>query len=302
MRVLNFGSLNLDHVYRVGHFVRPGETLSAFSQKVLPGGKGLNQSVALSKAGARVYHAGCLGEGGKMLEKLLSECGIDTRFLRHVDEIQGNAAIQVDDEGQNCILLFGGSNRCVTKEQVDATLTFFTEGDFLILQNEINLLPLIVDRAYERGMTIVLNPSPCDESLNDVDFHKIRWLIVNEVEAEQLAGSMVPEKAWGFLHEKYPQLNLVVTLGSEGSAAFSDSGTVFQEAYSVHAVDTTAAGDAFTGYFVAGLSEGLRLEDCMERASMAAAISVTREGAAPSIPRRSEVEEALLKERKAGRL
>ena len=293
MRVLNFGSLNLDYVYRVGHFVQPGETLSAASQKVLPGGKGLNQSVALARAGVRVFHAGCLGSGGEMLADLLRKSGADIRFLRCVDELQGNAVIQVDDAGQNCILLFGGSNRCVTKEQAEATLSSFSSGDYLVLQNEINALPLIVDKAYARGMKIVLNPSPCDEQLQAVDFGKLDWLLVNEVEAEQLTGSGQPEEAWKVLHARYPALNLVVTLGSAGSAAFTAKETVRQEAFPVRVLDTTAAGDTVTGYFTAGLMEGRSLRECMRRAAMAAAISVTREGAAPSIPVRAEVEQAL---------
>ena len=108
MKVLNFGSLNLDYVYQVDHFTKPGETQSAFSQTVNPGGKGLNQSIALKKAGIDVYHAGCVGKGGQMLKDLLEKSGVKTEYLYPCDEIQGNAVIQVDPKGQNSILLFGG--------------------------------------------------------------------------------------------------------------------------------------------------------------------------------------------------
>ena len=293
MKVLNFGSLNLDYVYQVGHFVQPGETLGALSQTVSPGGKGLNQSVALARAGAEVFHAGCLGRGGEMLGELLEQSGVDTRFLCPVEEIQGNAVIQVDREGQNCILLFGGSNRCVTAEQIENTLSRFSKGDWLVLQNEISMLPEIVDAAFARGLEIVLNPSPWDEQLRAVDFGKIRWMLVNEVEAAQLSGSGSVEKTWQMLHGKYPQMRLLVTLGSEGSIAFTEEETVWQDAFPVKATDTTGAGDTYTGYFVAGRVEGRGLRDCMRRATMAAAISVTRPGAALSIPRREEVEQAL---------
>ena len=293
MKVLNFGSLNLDYVYQVEHFVQPGETLSAMSQAVNPGGKGLNQSVALAKAGAEVYHAGCLGLGGEMLGELLQKNGVDTRFLQFTDTLQGNAVIQVNRDGQNCILLFGGSNQCVTEEQIDSTLPDFGAGDYLVLQNEINNLPLIVERAYERGMKIVLNPSPYNEKLAAVDFGKLDWLLVNEVELEQLSGSKLPEEAWQKLREKYPRLNLLVTLGGDGSVAFTESETVRQAAFQVQAVDTTAAGDTFTGFFIAGLIEGRGIQESMRRASMASSISVTRAGAAPSIPTAEEVEKAL---------
>ena len=294
MRVLNFGSLNLDYVYQVEHFVQPGETLSVVSQSVNAGGKGLNQSVALAKAGAEVCHAGCIGTGGDLLLDLLNENGVGTEYLRAVPSIQGNAVIQVNPEGQNCILLFGGSNQCITDEQIEQTMKGFAPGDWLVLQNEVNNLPRIVDVGYARGMKIVLNPSPCNEKLKEVDFGKLSWLLVNEIEAEQLSGSREPEKAWQLLHVKYPALSLLVTLGSEGSVAFTKEKTVCQPAFPVRAVDTTAAGDTFTGYFISGLMENHSLSDCMLLASMAAAISVTRPGAAQSIPGKVEVEKALL--------
>lgn len=297
MKVLNFGSLNLDYVYQVDHFVAPGETLSSTAQVVNPGGKGLNQSIALARAGAETCHAGCVGAGGEGLRSLLAENGVDTAFLRPVEELQGNAVIQVVPSGENCILLFGGSNQCVTGAQIDETLGAFRPGDYLVLQNEMNELPRMVDRAYERGLRIVLNPSPFDEKLKAVDFAKLTWLLMNEVEAGQLSGSEDPEQAWALLHGKYAGLSVLITLGKEGSVAYrvTENGveTARQAAFPVQAVDTTAAGDTYTGYFIGGLMEGLPLAECMRRASMASAISVTRPGAAPSIPTRDEVEAAL---------
>ena len=290
MKVLNFGSLNLDYVYRVDHFVAPGETLDAISQTVSCGGKGLNQSIALARAGAKVWHAGCLGTGGERLLRLLAESGVNTDFIRPVDELQGNAVIQVNPQGENCILLFGGSNRCITKEQVNSTLSAFSAGDYLVLQNEINNLPFIVDTAFERGMNIVLNPSPCDEKLESVDLGKISWLLVNEIEAEQLSGKTAPEAVRETLHKKHPGMNLLVTLGKEGSMVFTEKEIIRQEAYPVVTVDTTGAGDTFTGYFVAGLVEGRSLKECMRRAAIASAISVTRHGAAKAIPESRKVD------------
>ena len=295
MRVLNFGSLNLDYVYQVDHFVRPGETLSADSRAVKCGGKGLNQSVALARAGAKAAHGGCVGAGGEGLKALLEEEGVDVSGLVAVEEMQGHTVIQVNRAGENCILLYGGSNQCVTEAQIANTLAGFSAGDWLVLQNEVNLLPAIVDAAHARGMVIALNPSPCDGKLDAVDFSKLSWLLVNEVEAKQLAGSGDPDEAWRSLHGRWPGLSLLVTLGGEGCAAFrvTNGGveTVRQSAFRVKAVDTTAAGDTFTGYFIAGLMAGMPLGDCLRRASRAAAISVTRPGAADSIPRLWEVRE-----------
>ena len=295
MKVLNFGSLNLDYVYQVDHFVRPGETLSSTSRAIKFGGKGLNQSVALARAGAKVSHAGCIGAEGAGLKALLEQEGVDTSRLLTVDEMQGHTVIQVNRDGENCILLYGGSNQCVTEAQIADTLGDFAPGDWLVLQNEINNLPAIVDAAYERGMVIALNPSPYDAKLEAVDFGKLSWLLVNEVEAGQISGSDDPQAAWTWLHGRYPRLNVLITLGGAGSAAYRvDGGAVehvTQEAFKVRAVDTTAAGDTYTGYFIAGLMAGMPLQDCMRRASRASSISVTRLGAAGSIPTLCEVGE-----------
>ena len=293
MRILNFGSLNLDYVYRVEHFVQPGETMAALSRTVKAGGKGLNQSIALARAGVRVSHAGCLGTGGELLKRILEENGADTAFLLPVREDQGHTVIQVNQEGENCILLYGGSNRCIPETHIRQVIRRFDRGDWLILQNEINNLPLIVELASARGMHIVLNPSPYDATLKEVDFSALDWLLVNEIEAEQISGEKEPDKVWEKLHGQYEKLSLLITLGNRGSIAYriSDGAAEIRRESAVHvkAVDTTAAGDTYTGYFITGIMEGKPLRECMKEASRAAAVAVTRPGAAESIPRRSEL-------------
>lgn len=289
MKILNFGSLNLDYVYQVEHFARPGETISALSQTVNCGGKGLNQSIALARAGAQVWHGGCVGLGGERLAALLKENGVDTRFLRPVDAIQGNAVIQVDRSGENCILLFGGSNRAMTSKQIEETLSAFGPGDMLVLQNEINGLSKLVAQAMQKGMTVVLNPSPFDRAIEELDLSQVSWLIMNEIEAAGLTGIAEPMEAWNLLHRRYPKLCIVITLGRDGSVLFTPDEWIRQEAVPVSAVDTTAAGDTFTGYFLACMAKGLSHRICMETASKAAAVSVTRKGAAASIPYWEEI-------------
>ena len=165
MKVLCFGSLNIDYTYKVDHFVKKGETLSSGSLQVFSGGKGLNQSIALARAGAETYHAGSIGEDGRFLLEQLQDAGVDTRYVTVLETVRtGNAIIQNDKEGDNCILLYGGANQAVTTNQADAVLEHFRKGDFLVLQNEINELAYIMERAHERGMKIVLNPSPMDEN------------------------------------------------------------------------------------------------------------------------------------------
>ena len=290
MKILNFGSLNLDYIYQVEHFVQPGETLAARKQKMAPGGKGLNQSVALAKAGAEVFHAGCIGIGGEMLQTLLEEQGVHTEYLRKVDELQGNAIIQVDSAGENCIILYGGSNRMITKEQIDETLKHFSAKDWLVLQNEVSNLGYMIERAAEKGMKVVLNPSPFEAFLEELDYNQITWLMINEVEARQLTGKTEADAVWNTLHKKYPGPCLIMTMGADGAYCFTPQGTIYQEAFPVKTADTTAAGDTFTGYFLQGMTKGLPLKKCMKQAAMASAICVSREGAAVSIPMQAEVE------------
>ena len=219
---------------------------------------------------------------------------MDTSLLWPVDEAQGHAIIQVAPDGENSILYYGGSNRCVTEAQIEQTLAPCTQGDLLVLQNEIVLLAEIIEQAYAKGLTILLNPSPFDEELAKVDFGKLDWLIINELEAGFLTGTQDPDQAWEVLHDRYPRLSVVITLGSAGSRAYrvlaDQVEQVQQPVFPVQAVDTTGAGDTFTGYFAAGLVRGDTLRQCMEKAAMAAAISVTRPGAASSVPTLAEVE------------
>ena len=291
MKILNFGSVNLDYIYRVEHFVQPGETLAAKEQKMAPGGKGLNQSVALAKAGAEVFHAGCIGIGGESLKTLMEEYGVHTEYLYKVDELQGNAVIQVDTSGENCILLYGGSNRMITKEQIDETLEHFSTEDWLVLQNEVSNLEYMMEQAAKKGMKVVLNPSPFEAFLEKLDYNQVSWLLINEVEAQQLTGETEAEAVWNTLHEKYPGLCLIMTMGADGAYCFTPQEMIYQDVFPVKTVDTTAAGDTFTGYFLQGMTSGLSLKECMEQAAKASAICVSREGAAIAIPMRAEVEE-----------
>lgn len=293
MKILNFGSLNLDHVYQVPHFLQAGETLSALSEAVHPGGKGLNQSLALARAGADVYHAGVIGQGGELLVNLLKENGVHDDYLLRRDCTQGSTMIQVSPKGENCILLFGQSNHAITKAQVEHTIAAFAPGDYLVLQNETSCLPDMVAAGAARGLNVVLNPSPFDDSLRALDYRLIRWIFINEVEGFQMTGKRDPAEILAALRAQHPALCVVLTLGSAGSICCTPEQTVHQPIFRVKAVDTTAAGDTFTGFFLAALTQGLPLETCMARAAAASAISVTRAGAAPSIPTAAEVDSLL---------
>ncbi|MCP1101938.1 ribokinase [Aequitasia blattaphilus] len=294
MKILVFGALNIDYTYSVDHFVQKGETISSSELSVFSGGKGLNQAIAFSKAGANVYQAGCIGTDGKVLLSTLEEAGVNTSYVHVSQEYRsGNAIIQNDKEGDNCIILYGGSNQEIKKEYVDEVLSHFAEGDYIVLQNEINEMSYIIERAKEVGMVVVLNPSPMDEKVFTFPLACVDYLILNEVEACQLLD--IPSEDYNegeilvSLHEKFPNMKIVLTLGSLGSRYLDNEETVNQSCYKVKAVDTTAAGDTYTGYFIASVIQNKSVKEAMDIASKASAIAVGRKGASSSIPTYNEV-------------
>lgn len=301
MKVLCFGSLNIDYVYRVPHFVTEGETLFSPELGVYSGGKGLNQSIALARAGAEVWHAGAVGREGLFLLDELAAAGVHTENVELLDGVQtGHAIIQRDAAGANCILLYGGANRRISREQIDRTLARFSAGDVLLLQNEISEALYLVECAVEHGLRVVLNPSPMEDALLPL-FPMADLLLLNEVEAAQflgLAPGAEPERLAAELRKRLPRTEFVLTLGAQG--ALYQHGNVFlrQRAFPVRAVDTTAAGDTFTGFFLASRLSGAEVSEALRLASAAAALAVTQPGAAPSIPTRDLVE-AFLKRQDA---
>ena len=297
MKILNFGSLNLDYVYRVPHFVRGGETLASRSMEVFPGGKGLNQSVAFSRAGAEVYHAGSVGCEGGMLLEVLREAGVDTRFVRTLsDTPTGHAIIQVSDEGDNCILLCGGANLCRDGAFTEEALSHFSEGDLLMLQNEINSPVEVAALAKARGMLVALNPSPFNEAITEELLILTDYLILNETEGREITGQEDEDEILRKLHARFPAMRIILTLGGRGSLYSDGTETIRQDIFKVTPVDTTAAGDTFTGYFFSTLLGGDEKNPAkaLRTASAASAIAVSRMGAAPSIPTLDEVEKFLM--------
>jgi ribokinase len=290
MKVLNFGSLNLDYTYKVAHIVREGETILADDVKLNLGGKGFNQSVALAKAGVAVYHAGLVGEEGLDFYDACQECGIKTDYIKTVTGRCGHTIIQVDDEGQNSIVLFGGANQKNTKEYVDEVLSHFETGDIILLQNEINEMPYIIDQAFAKGMTIVLNPSPFNEQIEECDLGKVSLFILNETEGQQMTGATTPATIVAALDASFSNAKILLTLGEGGSIYHHGDDEIFQSAFTVDVADTTAAGDTFTGYFIAGILKKMPTEVALIMTTKAAALAVTKPGAAQSIPFMSEVE------------
>lgn len=293
MIVLNFGSLNIDHVYSVDHILKEGETISSSKMNSYCGGKGLNQSIALARAGVKVFHAGMVGEDGQILIDQCQTNGVDTTYIKTITGKSGHTIIQVDKNGQNGILLFGGSNQNQSNEHIDEVLSHFGEGDILLLQNEVNLLGSIIEKAFKRGLKIALNPSPFDKNVLLCDLSKIDYFFINEIEGEQITGYNNPDEILKDLVSRFPKSKIILTLGKNGVRYCDLNETCGHDVFPVAAVDTTAAGDTFTGYFLSSISTQKTVKESLRVASMAASISVSRAGASASIPKIDEVLAAL---------
>mgnify|MGYP001101781700 CR=1 FL=1 len=293
MKILNLGSMNVDNVYKVDEFLLPGETKLSQGLNLFCGGKGLNQSIAAARAGNEVWHAGLVGEDGGMLLDKLAENGVNTSLIRQVPGKGGHTVIQVNRQGQNCILLYGGTNRMLTREIIDDIFDTFGPEGAVLLQNEINLLPYVMETAHRRGLPIFFNAAPMDEQVHQCDLSLVDWLIVNEVEGQQLAGDCPEEDILPVLSQKYPGMSILLTLGSRGAACLHRGEKHTIGVCSVKPVDTTAAGDTFSGYFMYGVLKGLAIPDCLRLATAASALCVGRAGAADSVPLKAEVDQVL---------
>lgn len=290
MKILNFGSLNIDKVYAVEEIVKGGETIDSVSFGESVGGKGLNQSIAVAKAGGNIMHAGCVGKDGEILLQALKDNNVDTSLIKTVETASGQAIIQVDKHGQNCIILFHGANYEVDKAYIDEVMQDFAQDDILILQNEISNIDYIIEVAKAKQMKIYLNPSPINENLNKYNMQAIDGIFVNEHEGAYLADKEKVEDILDSLASKYPELEIILTFGDKGAYYRHKDINIFQPAYKVDAVDTTAAGDTFTGYFIALRQQGKSIEESLQKASKASSITVSRKGASISIPKIAEVD------------
>ena len=289
MKVFNFGSINIDHIYRIPHFTRPGETLASDHYKMMLGGKGANQSIALARAGVMVQHIGRISYHDEWICRKLQKNGVGVYCLQHVDEPTGHAIIQVNEEGENSILLFGGANHGFSSLNLAEYLSNSQPGDWLLLQNECNLTAEALTLAKQHDMVVAFNPAPMNASVQDLPLDCVDYLIINEVEAAGLVNdpeltAEQPKALLERLHQRYPQLRIVLTLGRQGVLYRDTEHMLAIPAEVVDVIDTTAAGDTFIGYFIQQLVVGEPVKEALEMANRAAAITVQSLGAADSIP------------------
>ena len=284
MKILNFDSCNIDYVYNVSDFVKARETISALSTAEHPGGKGLNQAVAAARAGGNVFFAGNIGEDGLFLKELLENSGANTKYLKINKARTGNAIIQIDKDGENCIIVSAGANALLDEAYIKSVTADFARGDICMLQNETPCTDFIIKRAKACGMTVIWNPSPMNEKIMDSAIVMCDYIIVNNTEGKALTGKEEPSDILKALLKKYPHTKAVLTLGKNGSIYSDGTNTVKQPSFKASPVDTTGAGDTFTGYFAAMISWGKTAAEALKIASAAAALATEKQGAASSIP------------------
>lgn len=284
MALWNLGSINADFVYRVPHIPAPGETLTSDARHVFLGGKGANMSVAAARAGARVNHIGAVGEDGAWAVQRLLEYGVDTRNIATIGTETAQAVIMVDPQGENAILLHAGANAEIPQTVLQTAMTEAETGDWLVIQNETNLQRTAAGLARKMGLRVAYAAAPFDADRVAAVLPHLDFLILNAVEAAQF------QDATGQSPADLAVSDVIVTLGADGADWYSKAGKQHFDAYDVDPVDTTGAGDTFTGYVLAARDRGLPMPQAIALATKAAALMVMRHGTADVIPDLSEVQ------------
>lgn len=295
MAVINFGSINIDHVYQVDHFVQPGETQASKSYQQLLGGKGANQSIALARAGSDVWHVGKINQADAGFKQTMIRENINCKFVSCTDTPTGHAIIQVTPSGENAIVLFGGANQELTEKDIMQALDGAKSSDWVLTQNETSAIDKVLLQAKQKGLKVAFNPAPMTESVKHLPLHCIDLLIVNEVEAEEISGQQNLDEIEAYFRKDWPQAEILITQGKAGVRMLKKEKTIDMPAFDVTAVDTTAAGDTFIGYFLSAYAGHSDSKTALMRACAASALAVTKAGAAQSIPTKEEVNRFLAK-------
>lgn len=301
------GSLNMDLVVRTPGMPQAGETLAGSDFHLIPGGKGANQAVAAARAGAAARMVGCVGDDafGPVLLSSLAGAGVNVTSVSSLEKTStGTATILLEDSGENRIIIVAGANAKVSTDFIKDRWKEIRSSGMILLQHEIPLetIGYIVDRAHTEGIRVLLNPAPV-YPITPALMNLIDVILLNEVEAEALTGLEVTglESAFRAARSLYNQGvgTVIVTLGAAGAILFDGAEALFQPGFAVTAVDTTAAGDTFTGGYAAAILNGKTPRQALLYATAASALAVTRLGAQTSIPGREEVEAFIEKHAKS---
>lgn len=289
MAIYNLGSINADFFYRVPHLPGAGETLAATSMLRGLGGKGTNMSVAAARAAARTIHIGAVGVDGAWAVERLLEYGVDTRHIATLGDVPtGHAIINVDDAGENAIVLLPGGNHEISEAAIGAALAEASPGDMLLIQNETNNQAYAAEMAKQLDLFVAYAAAPFDAEAVQAVLPCTDILFLNAVEAQQF------EQATDQAPHELPVRQVIVTRGSQGCSLYDNEAEEIRHfpALPVTPVDTTGAGDTFTGYTLAALDRGMPMAQAITLATRAATLMVTRHGTADVIPDLKEVQDA----------
>jgi ribokinase len=301
MTVFVAGSLNMDLVATTRRLPSTGETIIGESFRSYPGGKGLNQAISASRSGAQTRMIGAVGNDdyGKILLQTLTDSKVDTSEIQLCDSLSGVALIEVDTKAKNRILVVPEANSLFSADLVDCEIFKNSGANSILLgplENPFHELEKIFLKGKKEGLKTILNPAPAAE-ISSTFLRSIDILIPNQHEAEMLSGTKVLDVdtaiAAGRRIVKKGANSVIITLGESGSIYIDGFEEIFQPAFNVDAIDTTAAGDTFCGAFAAALDNNLNIQKAMKFAACAAALSTTKLGAEPSIPNLKEIESFL---------
>ena len=292
--ILNFGSINIDYVYRLKTLPQAGETLSCQGFARYLGGKGINQSIAIARAGGAVKHIGAVGADGAFALAQIADMGLDTNDIRVTDTATGHAVICLDKQGENHIIIHAGANAELTENQINSTLDTNPKAEWVVIQNETNLTEYIAKSAKERGLSLAYSAAPFDAVACQTILPYLDILAVNETEAAALSHAMKTP----ITDLKIP--TLLITKGAKGAELWQNGACISVKGLPVKAIDTVGAGDTFFGSFIArwqnGGQNGTPAQEALEYATTAAALQCTQKGAATAIPDQKTVLN-LMKER-----
>ncbi len=288
--ILNFGSINIDYVYRLASLPQAGETLSCQGFARYLGGKGINQSIAIARAGGAVKHIGAVGADGAFALAQIADMGLDTNDIRVTDTNTGHAVICLDKQGENHIIIHAGANAELTENQINSALDTNPKAEWVVIQNETNLTEYIAKSAKKRGLSLAYSAAPFDATACQTILPYLDILAVNETEATALSHAMQTP----ITELKIP--TLLITKGAKGAELWQNGGCISVKGLPVKAIDTVGAGDTFFGSFIARLQNGTPPQEALNYAASAAALQCTAKGAATAIPDQKTVLN-LMKER-----
>ncbi|MCA8834235.1 MAG: ribokinase [Proteobacteria bacterium] len=288
--ILNFGSINIDYVYRLQTLPQAGETLSCQGFARYLGGKGINQSIAIARAGGTVKHIGAVGADGAFALAQIADMGLDTNDIRVTDTNTGHAVICLDKQGENHIIIHAGANAELTENQINSALDTNPKAEWVVIQNETNLTEYIAKSAKERGLSLAYSAAPFDAVACQTILPYLDILAVNETEATALSHAMKTP----ITDLKIP--TLLITKGAKGAELWQNGACISVRGLPVKAIDTVGAGDTFFGSFIARLQNDTPAQEALNYAASAAALQCTQKGAATAIPSQQTVLN-LMKER-----